>query len=137
MPHHSKFPCLLRFCVLFLFYLCFVFAPHGGVSQSTRCKYIVFCDTIHFTSITFAYFSRFLFSRSRFGVFPGQKAFPVRLIPVPFPFSVCPLSENDKKGKNKCPGRSRFFGLTTDFPKMKTDRKNHTRHVRKNIRHIF
>ena len=137
MPHHSKFPCLLRFYVFFLFYLCFVFAPHSGVSQSTRCKYIVFCDTIHFTSIIFAYFSRFLFNRSRFGVFPGQKAFPVRLIPVPFPFSVCPLSENDKKGKNKCPGQSRFFGLATDFPKMKTDRKNHTRRVRKNIRHIF
>ena len=46
-------------------------------------------------------------------------------------------SKNDKKGKNKCPGQSRFFGLATDFPKMETDRKNHTRHVRKNIRHIF
>ena len=85
----------------------------------------------------FCIFFSFLFNRSRFGVFPGQKAFPLRLIPVPFPFSVCPLSENDKKGKNKCPGQSRFFGLATDFPKMKTDRKNHTRHVRKNIRHIF
>ena len=94
-----------------------MFAPHGGISQSTRCKYIVFCDTIHFASIIFAYFSRFLFNRSRFGVFSGQKAFPVRLIPVPFPFSVCPLSENDKKRKEQVSGAKPFFRIDNRFPR--------------------
>ena len=76
-----------------------------------------FCNTIHFTSNIFAYFSRFLFSRSRFGVFPGQKAFPVRLIPVPFPFSVCPLSENDKKRKEQMSGAKPFFRIDNRFPR--------------------
>ena len=115
LPTSFKVSMSFKVLCLFLFYLCFVFAPHGGVSQSTRCKYIVFCDTIHFTSFIFAYFSRFLFNRSRFGVFPGQKAFPVRLIPVPFPFSVCPLSENDKKRKEQVSGAKPFFRIGNRF----------------------
>ena len=77
--------------------------PMFRVCTAWRCftKYTLqiyrFCNTIHFTSIIFAYFFSFFIQQVRFGVFPGQKAFPVRLIPVPFPFSVCPLSENDKK----------------------------------------